>query len=154
MSRQGFENSQEVIKIWGFNFRMTGLQAALIMSQMKRLPEIVQKKNRFNEIYRNELDSKVTFQEPTPGTKPCWWMTACLLPHEIDVEAIRSQLLENGIETRRVFRPLCDHIPYKDDRSKYPVAVDIYERGICLPSSLCNEEKDVMDVCKTLREVL
>lgn len=39
----------------GYNYRMTDIQAALGVSQMKRLPELVQTRHRIAERYDNEL---------------------------------------------------------------------------------------------------
>ena len=40
----------------GFNYRMTDLQAALGISQLKRLDRIVEERNRLLEIYKSKLD--------------------------------------------------------------------------------------------------
>jgi len=128
----------------GYNYRMTGLSAALGLAQLKRLPEFLKKKRRFNEIYRNELDELVTFQKATPDSNPSWWFTACLFPEHIHIAELQNKLLEHHIPTRRIFKPLAD----------LPNANYIYKHGLCLPSSTLNTEEDIYQICKVIKQLI
>lgn len=140
----------------GGNHRMPALNAALGLAQLKRLPEFIKKKKRFNYIYRNELDGLVEFQKPTPGSDPCWWMTACLFQSTSDKMRVALRLRNygpSGIPTRSIFEPL----PFLDAYNEWgdcKNAAYIFERGLCLPSSTKNTEKDIMTVCKAVKEIL
>ena len=116
----------------GYNYRMNGLSAALGLSQLKRLDEIVAKKRRINEIYRNELDNILTFQQETPNSKSSFWLTACTFPTHINIDKLQKKLLNENIPTRRIFKPLNQLKPYLSDE-KFEVAEFIYEHGLCLP---------------------
>lgn len=88
----------------GFNFRMPALNASLGLAQLKRLPEFLQKKKRINEIYRNELSSVCTFQEPGEEGLHSYWYTAGTF--KIPADILQKKLKEKGIPTRRIFKPI------------------------------------------------
>ncbi len=140
----------------GFNYRMTNLEASLGLAQMERLAEFLDKKRKFRQIYKDILGDIVEFQEAYEDSEPSWWLTSILLPEGVDVADFQQKLKETGIPTRRIFYPMpC--MPYLEGKnacSKYPVAVDVYNRGLNLPSSTLNSEEDVRWVANQIRELL
>ena len=137
----------------GHNYCMNGIQAEMGLRQLPYLDKWVAKKRRFNQIYREQLSDIIQFQEPTPGSNPSWWFTAGLFEKGTDIISLQKKLLANGIPTRRIFQPLNQLKPYKTTE-RFPVAEDIYNRGLCLPSSTLNSEKDILKVCKIIRGVV
>lgn len=121
-----------------YNYRMTSLAAAVGLAQFSRLGELLDRKKRMHEIYRNELGHSVVFQEGA-GIR---WMTACLF--ERTAAEMQSELKECGIPTRRVFRPLVG----------LPNAQRIWEHGLCLPSSTLNRDEDIEEVCEVIKRIL
>ena len=105
------------------------------------------KKNKFNEIYRNEL-GELTFQDGGGN----WWLTACLFPYHIDICDLQFRLSED-VPTRRVFRPLT-HYGHLFDGEVYSTAEYLYMHGLCLPSSVKNTEDQIYDVCKTIKKLI
>jgi perosamine synthetase len=136
----------------GFNYRMNGTQAKLGLRQLPKLPYRVRKKRRINEIYRNELPT-LTFQEATEGTRPNWWFTAAMFPEHIDIEMLQIELGYQDIPTRRIFKPLHLQAAYKETGC-FPNAEMIWDRGLCLPSSVMNTEKDTMCVCEAIKGLI
>ena len=137
----------------GWNMGMPAVNAALGLEQLKKVDIYIEKKRRFNQIYREELDGLVKFQEPTPGSNPVWWMTACLFPENISVPELRKKLYDKGIPTREIFRPLY-YYPHIKDKTYCPNAEYIYNHGLCLPSSVKNSDGDIRRICKTLKNVI
>jgi len=137
----------------GYNYRMPGLNAALGLSQLHRLPYFLERKRRIHAIYETELSDILQFQKATKGTFPNWWYTAALLPEGRHVPTFQSQLQAEGIPTRRVFRPL-NESPAFIDRESYPVAEMIFRRGICLPCSTLMTDSETSKVCSTIRRLL
>lgn len=145
------KDALEVVKAFGipgecpsYNYRMTSISAAIGLAQLKRIPELLARKRRINEIYREELGGLLDFQEPTKGVNPTWWMTAVYCP-DLAID-FAEKLKERGIPTRRVFRPLADN--------DCPEAWHIYHRGLCLPSSTLNTDEDILHVCRTVKSIL
>jgi len=133
----------------GYNYRMNGMQAEMGLIQLPYLDKWVAKKRRFNQIYREQLSDIIQFQEPTPGSNPSWWFTAGLFPEGTDIPGLQNKLAARGVPTRRIFQPLNQLKPYLSNE-RFPVAEDIYNRGLCLPSSVLNSEKDIMKVCNVI----
>jgi len=133
----------------GYNYGMTALSARLGLEQLKLIDSHSEKKRKFNEIYRENLNHRLTFQEVT-GTP---WLTAVLFPAGTDIPKLQLNLKMSGIPTRRVFEPLNHFKPYSDGKT-YPVAEDIWKRGLCLPSSVRNQEGDIYEVCQKIKGLL
>jgi perosamine synthetase len=146
------KDGDEFIDI-GYNYRMTGIHAAIGLAQMTRIKQFISIKRKFNSIYRNELDGLVTFQKETEGAKSSWWYTACLFPEHLDIDSIRVDLSTYGIQTRRIFKPIPSTIAYRDDK-EYLNAEYIYRHGLCLPSSTVNTERDILFVCEKIKEMI
>jgi len=133
----------------GYNYGMTALSARLGLEQLKLLDSHKAKKKRFNQIYRENLKHRLTFQDVT-GTP---WMSAVLFPKGSDIIGLQHKLNDMGVPTRRVFEPLNHFKPYKDGNT-YPVAEDIWQRGLCLPSSVRNSEEDIYEVCQKIKSLI
>ncbi|MBE3573278.1 MAG: LegC family aminotransferase [Moorella humiferrea] len=140
----------------GFNYRLTNLQAALGLAQLERLPEFLAAKRRNAAIYRRELASLsgISWQEERPGAESNWWLFSILINEEKYGEgkkALMARLNAHGIQLRPLFKP----IPLQPCYSHYtfqpcPVAVNLYTRGINLPSASFLKQDDIMTVCAKL----
>jgi len=140
----------------GFNYRMTNLEAALGMAQMERLDIFSDKKRRFSEIYREELSNipDVSFQGQYEGAASSWWLTCVTFGEKTDLPSLQKALREKGVPTRRVFMPVIEFPPFAADSSAFGNSREIYERGLCLPSSTLNSEEDIYYVCTTIKELV
>jgi len=140
----------------GFNYRMTNLEAALGMAQMERLDVFSGQKMRFSEIYREELGGipDLSFQGQYEGAASSWWLTCVTFGERTDVSSLQKALREKGVPTRRIFMPVVEFPPFAADCSAFRNSREIYERGLCLPSSTLNREEDIFYVCKTIKELV
>ena len=140
----------------GFNYRMTNLEASLGLAQLSRMEEFLAKKKKFHEIYTDELAGlPVEFQQVEDGAKPNRWLNAVTFEPGVEVSEIQSAFSKKGILSRRIFVPLTEFPPYENrEKEQFKNAYDIYNRGLCLPSSTLNKEEDIMSVCSVLKELL
>lgn len=140
----------------GFNYRMTNIEAALGLAQMEKINIFLEKKKRFNQIYKEELKNLkfISFQEEYEGAESSWWLTAVVINRDINITYLQKELKKRGIQTRRIFTPLVEFPMYKESRDKYPVSYRIYDKGLCLPSSTLNSEDDIFYVTKIIKELL
>ncbi len=140
----------------GFNYRMTNIEASLGLAQLERIDEFLAKKKAFRKIYQEILGdlSYIQFQEEYNNAEGSWWLTCIKIEKEIDISNLMIKLKEKGIPTRRIFMPASE-MPYLKDYSRpCPNTYEIYKKGICLPSSTLNEEKDIKEAASIIREVL
>jgi perosamine synthetase len=140
----------------GFNYRMTNIEAALGLAQMDRIGQFLDKKMSFAGIYRQELADipAIKFQQEILGAISSAWFTAITFADNFDVSDIKAHLEMKNIPTRRIFMPIVSFPPYKGNKSDYSRSFDIYERGLCLPSSTLNGEKDVYRVCVEIKRYI
>ena len=141
----------------GFNYRMTNIEAALGLAQMERLEGFLDKKQQFYRIYSEELAGLpgVSFQKELPGSKSSRWLTCITLGTEADIPALRGNLKEKKIPTRRVFMPITESPPFKEyKKMSLTNSYDIHERGLCLPGSTMNSVDDIKFVCEKIKEGL
>ena len=79
----GFEGSDRVYvhRVFGCNYRLTNLQAAIGLAQCERVAEKVETKRRIFETYRQELRDfePLTFQVTRPWARSTYWNVAVLL---------------------------------------------------------------------------
>ena len=83
------------------------------------------------------------------GAEPnCWLYTALVDPEKFGMTSreLMAWLGKREIESRPIFAPACEnkHLSCPDGRERFPVAYEIWERGIALPSSsgLSDEQID------------
>ena len=87
----------------GYNYRLTDLQAAVGRVQLKRLPEILEKRRAAAARYRALLADIPGLRLPQ---EPAWartnWQSYCVgLPEQIDQRAVMQSLLDHGIASKR-----------------------------------------------------
>jgi perosamine synthetase len=140
----------------GFNYRMTNIEASLGLAQLERIDEFLAKKKAFRKIYQEILSDLpyIQFQEEYVNAEGSWWLTCIKIEKEIDISNLMIKLKEKGIPTRRIFMPASE-MPYlKKYSTAYPNAYEIYNHGICLPSSTLNKEGDIRKVAINLKDIL
>jgi perosamine synthetase len=89
--------------VMGYNYRMTDIQAAVGREQLKRLPEIIDRRRSLGRRYLQLLAEIPGVSLPE---EPSWarsnWQSFCVrLPGECDQRAVMQKMLDAGIATRR-----------------------------------------------------
>ena len=146
--------------IIGFNYRMTNLQAALGVAQTKKIDMLVEKKRQLAKWYGAALEDLkenmgLTLPSEMLWAKNVYWMYTVLLPKEsrLTRDEVAEKLGENGIETRPLFYPLHIMPPYQNNGS-FPIAEDLSQRGLTLPSGFNLGKDQVMEVCERLSSLV
>ncbi len=138
----------------GYNFSFTEMQAAIGISQMKKLSRIIEKKYYIYKRYISELGNIDNFKPVyiDERCQPVFWFTSFLSD---DTNKLATFLSESGIQTRRFFYPLHKQPCYKDiitlDK-EFPVSERIYEKGVSLPSSYNLSGEDQSYIIAKIRE--
>jgi dTDP-4-amino-4,6-dideoxygalactose transaminase len=94
---------------FGFNYRLTDIQAAIGREQLKRLPEAVSQRRQIAARYQDLLAEIPGLVLPT---EPDWartnWQSYCIrLPESVDQRDVMQDMLDEGIATRRGI--MCAH---------------------------------------------
>ena len=145
----------------GYNYRLDELSAVLGLVQMRRISELLDKRQRVADWY-NERIAEIPGIEPpfiSPNTTRSSWFVYVVRFHpDLDRDAIAKALGERGIPARPYFTPI--HLqPYMVERlgfqpGDFPVTEDLGRRSLALPFSGVMTEAQVETVCQALRQVL
>lgn len=143
----------------GYKFRLSNLQAAFGLGQMERLEEIVEKKRRVFQWYREELKDieGLTLNPELPGIQNNFWMVTPVLGEEIHMDAaqVLREMEKRAVSPRPFFYPCTDLPIYQScRRDPTPVAHRLHERAFNLPSGAEMTREEVHYVCAHLRQVV
>lgn len=140
----------------GLNYRMTELQGALGVSQLKRIDGFVSRRHELAKRYETAFDG---IPVSVPHQAESGYSALHLYPIVVNDSAQRKPLFEHlrdkNIGVNVHYIPVHTQPHYQQLGHKvgdYPVAEDYYSRAISIPmySTLTNEEQDY--VIKCIRE--
>jgi perosamine synthetase len=143
----------------GYNFRMTGYQGALGLSQLRRIEQIVAEKRRVAQLYRRHLSDIRGLRLPVEleWARNVYWMFAVVVEPEFGIsrDALMARLREAGIETRTFFCGM-NQQPFLRAQPGWrevacPVADRLWERGLYLPSAASLDEATIGRIADAVR---
>jgi perosamine synthetase len=146
-------------EIVGSNFRMTNIQAAIGLAQMKKINSFIRKKIQIAQWYKAEIKKQklaVEFQSESKKGKSVWWMFTVLVNHKKNIYKIMNGLLEDKIDSRPILIPLSIMPAFQNLRKSKNIkhSLDIGKRGITLPSNLLLARKDIEFIIRKLKELI
>lgn len=125
----------------GYNYRMSNIVAGIGRGQIRVLNERVKRKKEVYDTYKKAFSNYPQIQMMPVASfgKPNYWLTVITIDKSSGVkpEDIIIKLEENNIESRPVWKPMhlqpvykdCEYFKHEED-----VSMDLFERGVCLPS--------------------
>lgn len=162
MSEHPYPGYYEVEFISG-NYNFTEIQAALGLSQMKRLPQFIQKRGELMDLYRKRLSrfEHVRLFSPDERTSVAYHLCVA----QIDFSAYKTTrrkvmegLFEMGIGTQVHYIPLYRHPFLKrrmgDITDYFPEMETYYAQALSLPLYYDLDEEGVDRVVSALEKVL
>ncbi len=147
----------------GFNYRMCDIQAAIGVEQMRRLDEIVAKRERVAQMYRERLvdEPRVTMQRVPDEVSISWFVFVVRLSDDYTQQqrdAILAGLREQGIGCNDYFTPIHLQPFYREELGfgpgDYPLTEALSARTIALPFHNHLTADDVDYVVERLRGLL
>lgn len=113
-----------------FNLRMPALNAALGLSQLMRIEDIISIKREIAHTYQEFFkDTEIRFLKEPKNTRSNYWLSTIILPDNETRDSWFEELKRNGIESRKGFEIL------KPDADT-PIAKVFEGRILCLPSGI------------------
>jgi len=145
----------------GYNYRLDEMSAALGLSQMDRLGELLTNRARVASWYEQYLAdiNEVTPPQIVPDTTDVsWFVYVIRVSEDIDRDRLARILEERGVPVRPYFAPI--HLqPYMQDmfgfqEGDFPVTEDLGNRSLALPFSGTMSEEAVVTVCQRIADAL
>ena len=147
-------------RLLGYNYRLSELNCALGVSQMSRLPAILEQREGVARMYARQLEAIPEVKAP-PLTavfkndigRVCWFVYVIQLEAR---DAVCERLNARGIGCGRYFAPLHRQplfAPYVRG-CELPVTDRVSERTLALPFFNHLTEDEVAEVCRSLQEAI
>lgn len=146
----------------GYNYRMTDIQCALGISQLKKLSKFVSRRNELVKLYEHLLEPVFDRISPIHNVKE-FGVARHLFPVLIDFKssklsrgALMEKLKEKGVGTQVHYAPVHTQPYYREryGKLKLPGAETYYSKVLSLPLFPAMTNDDVCFVVQTLREAL
>ena len=147
----------------GWNYRLTNIQAALGIAQLKQLDKFVKIKRKIGNKYKLQLRNINHVLQPLKKLKYCeniYWVYGLVIKKEskLKLDKIRKELFKKGIETRNFFWPLNKQPILKKmgyfKNQKFPVAEFLGKNGFYIPTGLALTEKQQNYVIRNIKDIL
>lgn len=145
----------------GFNYRLPNLNAALGLSQVKRLSKLIATKRKIFETYREGLsDIKgVRLVEAPEGVTSNFWMPAISLDARViekTPDQIKNELQQKQIMLGKFYFPMHMQKPYlnADIKRALPISEKIYRQTLVLPYGINLSPSQQGRVLQGLKDVL
>lgn len=142
----------------GYNYRLSNVSAGIGCGQMDVLQPHVELRRAIHDFYTKELaeiDGLSVQQNPSTDFNSNFWLSTVLIGPKTgkDPESLRQFMLDAGVETRRLWRPM--HMqpvfadaPYYGDTT----CETLFDRGLCLPSGSGLKEEELRYVADKIKE--
>jgi len=138
-----FSNIHEMDYIQvGYNFRMPSMNAALGISQLKKIEKIIELRRDVGKFYDENLKSipQIQILPELDGFRTVYQLYTVILKNFKERENLQAYLLKNGIYTKVYFYPIHLKTFYKKKfeyhNGDFPVTEEIANKILTLPISL------------------
>ncbi len=142
----------------GFKYKMSNLQAAFGLAQLRRIDEMIEKKREIFSWYEEELGNIecLLFHREQPGFSSTYWMSSILLGPDVPVtrDQLASELRKYGIDTRPTFPTISTYGFWPAKRNPGRIAARIAAGGLNLPSGVCLGLAEIRRIGAAIRKIL
>ncbi|HNV86974.1 MAG TPA: DegT/DnrJ/EryC1/StrS family aminotransferase, partial [Candidatus Omnitrophota bacterium] len=142
----------------GYNYRMTNIQAAIGLGELKNISRYIKRKIQIAGRYTKQLSKIPGIRPPVtrPNVRNVFWMYGILVDSKtfgMTKDEFRSSLANRGVDTRDFFYP--PHLQPAitrayPDTPVFPNAVFAAKNGCYLPSGLAIRDREIDFVCETI----
>jgi len=132
-----------------YNYKMTDIQAALGISQLKKLPSFIGRRKEIADLYNRTLgDISISVPTVPEDREHIYYRYVLLLD---DSSVFMKKMQKRGIQCRRpVFKPLHKYLSL----SGYPVTEDASDRAISIPIYPSLGDNEVHHILMNIKEIL
>ena len=136
-------NEKYVHEYIGSNFRITDLQSAIGIEQLKKINRFILRRNEIAEKYKQNLINLEFQQIPTYVTKHSYMLFFALAKNSKKRDEFLKKSNKMGVDCRRAWLPIQNQPCFPElAHTKCENATDIFNRALTLPiyNSMTNDE--------------
>jgi len=148
-----FEEYAEI----GYNYRMTDIQAAVGLAQIKKLPAFIKRRRQIAGIYSGKLREVDWLELPRePDYCKSNWQSYPVRVKDnsgIDRDRLMQYLLDNGISTRRGIMNAHQEPPYRSARWNLPLSEKARDTTLLIPIFDSLSGPDIERIVTSLKKI-
>jgi perosamine synthetase len=145
----------------GFNYRISELQSAVGVAQMRRIDELLGKRASVADLYARALagEERIAAARAADWARPAWFVMALRVVAGVDRDRLVEHLNRSGVEAKAYFEPpIHRQPPYAGRGELVPAPLEATEeasaRTLIVPFFSTMTSSQVDRVVATLREGL
>lgn len=145
----------------GYNYRLDEMSAALGLSQLSRIEELLEKRARVANWYNERLDKQHGILTPiiaSTTTRMSWFVYVVRVSGFITRNNLMNELNDLGIPSRPYFTPIHLQPFYKKkfgyQPGDFPETEKAGDQCLALPFSSIMKEKQVEFVCNAIKSII
>lgn len=148
----------------GYNYRISDINCALGLAQMRRLPKMLKARARVASLYSEMLrdcPQLLVPPPPAPGSQISWFVYVVRLRDQYNGrqrDYVLEQLRRRGIACSNYFAPIHLQRFYREafryEEGSFPVTESVSQRTIALPFFNQLPASMIEYICATLREIV
>ena len=121
----------------GYNYRITDIQCALGLAQLKKLPHFVERRRHLVEVYEQSFTNlPLILPSELPSSLSAWHIYVIELPETIDRDTLYQYLYTKGIACTVHYMPIHMHPFYQSlgfHSGDFPYSEAYFKRALTLP---------------------
>lgn len=138
----------------GINAKQTEFNAAMGLSNLPYVPEIIEKRKKICLLYDELLNKFISRPKAQSGLEYNYAYYPVLFKDETALLKAMEQMHKNNIYPRRYFYPSLNKLPYLKNQTSCPISENICSRVLCLPLYAEISEETVIKISDLIKEVL
>ncbi len=144
----------ESYPVVGYNYRLTDIQAAIGIEQLKKISAIIKKRRQLADTYRGEFSTITWLKTPTePDWARCNWQSYpvhLLKNAPMKRDELMQHLLDHGIVTRPGIMNAHEQKPYRSQKWHLPISEAARANTVLFPMHGALTEKDIQKIATLL----
>lgn len=147
------------MKYLGRNYRITDFQAALGISQLRKLETFIRRRQEIARIYNEAFENipEITTQAVRPNIRHVWHLYTILLDARINRNKFFNDMKARNIGVNVHYIPVYKFTYYRENfkiKDKFPVTEEIFGRIITLPMFPRMTDEKIIHVIEAVKETI
>jgi UDP-4-amino-4,6-dideoxy-N-acetyl-beta-L-altrosamine transaminase len=145
----------------GYNYRITDIQAALGSSQLKRLPEFIEKRTKIVDFYRSQFSENkfIEFPAVASGVRHAWHLAVILIDF-VKLGKTRAEVMNElkargiGTQVHYIPVPLLPYYASITRECELENSLSYYQKALSLPCYPDLTDEDLKRISDSIKEII